>query len=550
AAVFGAESVSYTELNRQANQLTRWLLSRGAQAGDLIGLSMPASIRRLAAVLAVLKAGCGYVPLDPALPAERREFMLADAEVSLVLTDALLAEHASVIGRLPVADLLGEPDPSEIAYVIYTSGSTGQPKGVVVEHRQVANFVAGMIDAGLLGAGDRVLQFASLSFDVSVLDMFGCLLAGGCAVLAERETLLSPPRLAALMRAERVSMACLPPAVLSVLADQQLPELSVLISAGEQLPTSVGQAWLRPGLRLFNGYGPTETTVLSLIGEVTGDCWPAPVGLPLANYQCYVLDQHDNPVPVGVIGQLHTGGAGVARGYLNRAELTAERFIADPFDDAAGARLYRTGDLVRRLPDGRISFVGRADGQVKLRGLRIELGEIEAALCAHPTIGQAVVALTDLATGEQQLTGYLRREPASSAGAGPAEMVRLPADQDELKQHLARWLPGYMIPAQLLEVEQFPLNSSGKLDRRALPAAPAAAADPVRPYQAPATVTEQAVAELYARLLSIERIDVRDSFFERGGNSLQAMQLVSNLRAGLGVDLPVTAIFLAPSVQR
>ena len=329
AASFAGQSVSYTELNRQANQIARWLLATGADG--LVGVAMTPSIQRLATVLAVLKVGAGYVPLDPALPAERRKFMETDAQLSLVLTDELLAAGSDSIGQLAGQNLDLAVDQADVAYVIYTSGSTGRPKGVVVEHRQVSNFATGMAQLGLVGSTDRVLQFASLSFDVSVLDMFGCLLAGGCAVLADRETLLSPPRLAELLRAERVSMACLPPAVLSVLADQQLPDLDVLISAGEQLPTAVAQAWLRPGLRLINGYGPTETTVLSLLAEVDGSDWPAPIGLPLPNYQAYVLDEQDNPVPAGVLGQLHTGGAGVARGYLNRPELTAERFVADPF---------------------------------------------------------------------------------------------------------------------------------------------------------------------------------------------------------------------------
>ncbi|MDQ2957125.1 MAG: amino acid adenylation domain-containing protein [Actinomycetota bacterium] len=551
AAVCGGEEISYAELNAQANQLGRWLSAQGAGPEVLVGIAMAPSIRRLAVLLGVLKAGAGYLPLDPALPADRLSFMMGDAAVPMVLTDSrsdqltelgtvvlAMDECWAAIGDCAPDDLGVELADSAVAYVIYTSGSTGRPKGVLVEHRQVANFAAGLIELLPISAADRVLQFASLNFDVSVLDMFATLLRGACAVLADRETLLSPPRLGQLMRSEHVSMTCLPPAVIELLTDQEFPDLHVLISAGEQLPTTLAQAWLRPGLRLINGYGPTETTVLSLAAEVTGDSWPAPIGLPLPNYQAYVLDHALNPVPIGVLGELHTGGASVARGYLNRPELTAERFIEDPFSDEPGARLYKTGDLVRRLPDGRISFVGRADGQVKLRGLRLELGEIEAALSRQPAVAQAVVLVRADRAGEQQLIGYLRAEPGVQ-----------PPDPAELKQQLSQWLPGYMVPAQLCWIEEFPLNASGKLDRTALLSV-AAEDQPTGEYLPPATPTESALAGIYAELLNRDRVAADDDFFDIGGNSLQAMQLVSRIRTRLAVDLPVTAIFLAPSPRR
>ncbi|MDQ2957932.1 MAG: amino acid adenylation domain-containing protein, partial [Actinomycetota bacterium] len=441
------ESVSYAELNAQANRIARRLVELGVRPERLVGVSMQPSIRRLAVLLAILKAGGGYVPLDPALPADRLAFMVADAELAVLVADAgsepgLPALASTVLSLDAQWDSLQELDPAnldvavrpaDLAYAIYTSGSTGQPKGVLVEHRHAVNFAAGQIEYWQLGAGDRVLQFASLNFDVSVLDMFGALLSGATAVLAGRETLLSPPRLAALLREQRVSFGCLPPAVINLLTEQDFPNLRVLISAGEELRTELATSWLRPGLRLCNGYGPTETTVLSAFTEIDGSQLPPPIGLPPPNYQAYVLDSRLNPVPVGVLGELHTGGASVSRGYLNRPELTAERFVEDPFSDQPDARLYKTGDLVKRLPNGKIAFLGRIDGQVKIRGLRVELGEIETALAGHPAVAQAVVSMIVDRAGEQQLVGYLRVEPGVQ-----------PPDPAELKQYLSQWLPGYM----------------------------------------------------------------------------------------------------------
>jgi amino acid adenylation domain-containing protein len=550
AAVFGDDQVSYAELGSLANQLAAWLIDQGVRTGTLVGIAMAPSIRRLAVVLGILKAGGGYLPLDPSLPADRLSFIARDAALGLVVTDRAAELGTTLAGVRcldPAAAARSELDPgspavpvaeSDLAYVLYTSGSTGQPKGVMVEHGQVVNFALGGIDAWQLGTTDRVLQFASLGFDVSVLDMFCCLLCGATAVFADAETRLSPPRLGALMREQRVSFAFLPPAVLGLLADQDFPDLRLLVAGGEALPTEVAAAWLRDGLRLFNGYGPTETTVVSLTGEVDGQHWPAPIGRPMPNYQAYVLDPQRNPVPVGVVGELHIGGASVARGYLNRPELTAERFRDDPFGPEPGGRLYSTGDLVKRLPDGRIVFLGRADGQVKLRGLRIELGEIESALAQHPAVDQAVVQLEQNPAGEKFLAGYLRAVP----GVRPPEPAALTG-------YLGRWLPGYMLPGQLLWLDAFPLNASGKVDRRALSALladrPGSAAG--GQHTAPASDAEAALAEIYADLLRLDRCDVLDSFFDAGGNSLQAMQLVSRIRGELGVDLPVTAVFLAPT---
>jgi acyl-coenzyme A synthetase/AMP-(fatty) acid ligase len=388
-----------------------------------------------------------------------------------------------------------------------------------------------------LGKQDVVLQFSAFTFDVSVLDTFAGLMAGAKVVLAAADTLHSPPRLTALMSDAGVTFAAIPPAVLSLLAGQELGGLRVLITAGEELPSEVARAFTRPGLRFVNGYGPTEATVLATYAELDGSVYPPPIGLPTwPNYQVYVLDSYLNPVPAGVIGELHIGGAGVARGYLNRPELTAERFIRDPFRDEPGARLYKTGDLVRRLADGSVMFLGRLDDQVKIRGLRVELGEIETAMAAHPQVAQAVVTVVTDPSGDRQLAGYLR--PADGAAV----------DRAELRRYLADRLPDYMIPAYLVTVVEFALNASGKVDRSALPAP--SAQEPETAAEAPATMIEAIVADMFATLLKLDLVGGTDSFFDIGGTSLQAMRLVTAMAEELEVDVGVAEVFLAPTPRK
>jgi acyl-coenzyme A synthetase/AMP-(fatty) acid ligase/acyl carrier protein len=385
-----------------------------------------------------------------------------------------------------------------------------------------------------IGPDSVVLQFAAFTFDVSVSDMFLPLLAGGRVVLASAETLHSLPRLAALIREAGVTFACLPPAVLNLLTGEDFPGLRVLLSAGEELSSELLRAWLRPGLEIYNGYGPTEASIGATFMRMDASTQlPPPIGRPKPNYRVYVLDSYLNPVPVGVIGELHIGGAGVARGYLNRPELTGERFIADPF--APGQRLYKTGDLVRRRADGTIVFVGRIDDQVKIRGLRVELGEIEAALAAHADIAQAVVTVVTDPAGEQQLAAYLRAEPGSDP------------DPAELRAHLARTLPAYMIPAYVTLLEEFPLTSNGKIDKTALPAPQAQSP---AGHVAPATLIETVMVDMFATLLNLEQVGATDSFFDLGGNSLQAMSLLTMMDDELEVDIGAAAVFLAPTPRQ
>jgi len=555
AAEMDDEAWTYTELNAAANRVARRLRELGVGPDVLVGVGMVPSLRRLAGILGIMKAGGGYVPLDPDLPAERLEYMVRDAALRVVLTDdqseeGLAGDMGTVVAldrewaALTATDGSNlEPlaTPYNIAYVIYTSGSTGRPKGVMVEHAQVVNFALGMIEHWPLGPGDKVLQFASLNFDVSAMDMFLAVLSGGTAVFGSRQTLLSPPRLAELMRTHGVTFTCLPPAVVTLLTGMELPDLRVLISAGEALPSELVRSWLRPGLTFCNGYGPTEAAIGATLIVIDGTIIPPPIGRPMANYRAYVLDRFGQPAPVGVIGELHLGGAGVTRGYLNMPELTAERFVTDPFVTPSPhdvhpylqePRMYRTGDLVKRLRDGNILFVGRVDDQIKIRGLRVELGEIETVLAAHPGIAQAVVVVALDAAGEKQLVGYVRPD-------GQAPSIA------DLRQEAARRLPAYMVPPRIVVLDEFPLTSNGKIDKARLPEPDAV--QQADTYKAPTTLLETVLVDMYATLLNNSHVGVDDSFFDLGGNSLQAMRLISGMRDELAVDADVATVFLAPT---
>jgi iturin family lipopeptide synthetase A len=548
AAEFAGAQISYAELNQQANQIGRLLRSLGVGPEVLVGVCMGTGPRRLAALLGVWKAGGGYVPLDPGLPAERLSFMIADTGMRVVLTDDASADRipagnvVSLDARWDQIRLLADSDlrdtgvtPESVAYVIYTSGSTGQPKGVMVEHGQVIHFLHGMARHWRIGPGSAVLQFAAFTFDVSVMDMFMPLLGGAKVVLAGPETLHSPPRLAALIRDAHITFACLPPTVLNLLIGQDFPELRTLLSSGEELSSELLKAWLHLGADIYNGYGPTECSIGSVFMKLEPSTpLPPPIGRPKPNYRAYVLDEHLNPVPVGVTGELHIGGPGVSRGYLNRPDLTRERFIPDPF--RPGGRLYKTGDLVRRRPDGTLVFAGRIDNQVKIRGLRVEPGEIETTLASHADVGQAVVTVVTDQAGVQQLAGYLR--PADGASI----------DVAGIRQHLARSLPAYMVPTYLITLAELPLTAHGKVDKAALPSplSGVGSGDLVPPR----TAIEVALTDLYATVLGVERVGVTASFFEAGGNSLQAMRLITELRAALAVDLDITAVFLTPTPRQ
>jgi len=510
-------ALTYGELHARAARLASRLWMLGVRAGDRVGVRIPPSFAQVTAVLGVLMAGAAYVPLDPEYPAERLAFMAADAGLAAELTD-----DEGTDGAGP-----GRTSPDGPCYVIYTSGSTGLPKGVVVAHRGAANAVADVIRRLALGPGRRVAQVSSLSFDASVLEVFGALGSGACLHLAARDTVRDPVRLAALLRTEAITTLIATPSLLRALDGHgaALPDLEAMTLGAEPCPPELAGRWSR-GRRVFNLFAPTEASIYATAYPLRpGAEEAAPVGRPIAGATAWVLDEHLQPLPAGVPGEVCVGGAGVALGYLGQPGLTAERFLPDPRGD--GARLYRTGDLGRWRPDGQLEFLGRGDQQVKVRGHRVELGEVEAALRAHPAVHDAVAALR-----RGRLVAWWVPEPG--AGARPAE----------LRAHLRRSLPEPMVPAAFAAVDALPVTATGKPDRLALPDPQAAAGEE---YVPPATPDEERLAGLLAALLGAERVGRHDDFFELGGESLLAAQLVSRARTELDLELTLRDLFEDPT---
>ncbi|MFF8804025.1 non-ribosomal peptide synthetase [Streptomyces omiyaensis] len=549
AVVVDDAATSYAELNLRANRLAALLRGRGVGRGDRVGLCLRRNADLPASILAVLKTGAAYVPLDPSSPAGRVAEIAADAEVRLVVAHAEAGRAVRGVGapvvvldevRAELAELPGHNPPlaarpGDVAYVIYTSGSTGKPKGVLLEHRGVVNFIDSTRELFELTPADRVLGFASATFDVSVFETFSALLTGARLYVATDEERLSVDRLQSLMERHGITVIDLPPTVMPLLAPERFDALRIAFVGGESFSGELVNRW-NPGRRLFNGYGPTECTVTMIVEECPGS-WESspPIGLPMANHVAHVLDRELRPVPVGVPGELVIGGAGLARGYLGRDELTAQKFIADPFGTAPGGRLYRTGDLVKRLPDGRLVFLGRIDQQVKIRGLRIELGEVESALTGFDGIGPvSVVAWTD-DHGAKHLVGYLTGVTGQQVPA--------------VREHLGALLPAYMIPSYFVVLDELPVTSSGKVDRRRLPAPDPGRAGGERGDRRPPTATERRLLrEVLAPLLGEDRVGVHDDFFLAGGNSLQAVQLMSAIKRRFGVEIALGDFFASPTV--
>ncbi len=534
ALAFGEERLDYAELNRRANRLAHALIERGIGADRLVGVAMERSIEMVVALMAILKAGGAYVPVDPEYPEERQAYMLEDSGVQLLLSqshlklplaqgvqridldqaDAWLENHA---GNNPAIELNGE----NLAYVIYTSGSTGKPKGAGNRHSALSNRLCWMQQAYGLGVGDTVLQKTPFSFDVSVWEFFWPLMSGARLVVAAPGDHRDPAKLVELINREGVDTLHFVPSMLQAfLQDEDVASctsLKRIVCSGEALPADAQQQVFAklPQAGLYNLYGPTEAAIDVTHWTCVEEGKDAvPIGRPIANLACYILDGNLEPVPVGVLGELYLAGRGLARGYHQRPGLTAERFVASPF--VAGERMYRTGDLARYRADGVIEYAGRIDHQVKLRGLRIELGEIEARLLEHPWVREAAV----LAVDGRQLVGYVVLE--SEGGDW----------REALAAHLATSLPEYMVPAQWLALERMPLSPNGKLDRKALPAPEVSVAQ--AGYSAPRNAVERTLAEIWQDLLGVERVGLDDNFFSLGGDSIVSIQVVSRARqAGL-----------------
>ncbi|MEZ4868986.1 MAG: amino acid adenylation domain-containing protein [Caldilineaceae bacterium] len=551
--------LTYRDLNARANQLAHWLQSRGVGPDMLVGLCLERSAEMVVALLAVLKAGGAYVPLDPAYPQARLAFMVADAQVKVVLTQESLRERLPAtkgdvfcldrdwerVAHLPTTNPASETAGHHLAYVIYTSGSTGQPKGVMVEQRNLLNYLHWAVDAYRVAEGNGTLVHSPLGFDLTITSLLAPLLVGQQVLLLPEADALDALQ-AALQAAQELTLLKITPAHLDALSHLLTPAAAArrtqaFIIGGEALVGEQIAFWQRhaPQTRLINEYGPTETVVGCCVYEAAAaEAFPGPVpiGTPIANTQLYVLDAHGNPVPIGVPGELYIGGAGVARGYLNRPDLTNKRFVPDPFAADLQARLYRTGDLVRQRETGNglvLEFLGRLDQQVKVRGYRIELGEIESVLLRHPQVREAAVTAQADEMGNKRLVAYV----APVAGAA--------VDVPLLTHYLHSQLPAYMVPAHFISLAALPLTANGKVDRQALPAPERSQA---AHYVAPRTSTEETLAAIWAELLGLELVGIHDNFFALGGHSLLATQVISRVNTLLAVDLSVRQLFDKPDV--
>ncbi len=545
----GDQRLSYRELDARANQLANHLVTLGVGAGVLVGVCVERSLEMLVGLLGTLKAGGAYVPIDPAYPVERQAFMLESSEAPIVLTQEQLVaslpagEFAVVcldrdwpaIAALPSAAPASHGDSEQLAYVIYTSGSTGKPKGVQIPHRALVNFLWTMRERPGLEREDVLVAVTTLSFDIAGLELYLPLIIGARIVLARQET--SDPRaLASLLDRAGATVMQATPTTWRMLLDSGWKGRDGLkvLCGGEALPLAIADGIVGLGLELWNMYGPTETTIWSTCKRVDTQGERLTIGRPIANTTIYILDEQMQPVPIGTEGELWIGGDGLAHGYRARPDLTAERFLTDPFEPSEGARIYRTGDLARYRADGEIEFLGRIDHQVKVRGFRIELGEIETTLARHPAVREAVVVARGQESTEAELAAYV--VPSG-----------VPVQADALRRFAMQTLPAYMVPSTVTVLASFPLTPNGKIDRNALPE-PERARSAQAELLAPRTKLERSLTAIWERELGISPIGVKDDFFDLGVTSIAAATLFAAIEHELGNRLPLGAIFRAPTI--
>ncbi|HEX7505320.1 MAG TPA: amino acid adenylation domain-containing protein [Polyangia bacterium] len=553
AVVFGEKSLSFAELNAQANQLARALVAQGAGPDRVVGLYVERSVEMVVALLAVVKAGAAYLPVDPLLPEERSSYMLEDSGASLVVTEK------SLRGTLPTFSgsvvLLDDEDwksnsrenlavavqPDHLAYVIYTSGSTGKPKGVEVPRGALTNLLWSMRDWLGLTAEDRLLAVTTISFDIAGADMWLPLLVGARMVVASREEAVDGASLREHIDRHGITFLQATPISWRLLLEAGWEGKSdiQIVCTGEAMPRDLAMVLQPMVRRLWNLYGPTETTIWSTGYQVRDGSQPILIGRPVANTQCYILDEAGQPVPIGVVGELYIAGDGLARGYHARPELTAEKFLRDPFNPQPGARMYRTGDLARYLADSNIECLGRTDHQVKIRGYRIELGEIECVLAKHPTIEQAVMVAWEAQPGVVRLVAYVKPSGDSIS-------------ESELRAHLRQSVPDYMVPQHFVMVEAFPTTPNGKIDRKALPTPQTddSGVFVAETYVEPRSELERRLTEVWRHVLGVERLGIRDSFFDIGGQSLLAVKLLGQISRVFGKRMPLTVLLEAPTVEQ
>ena len=559
----GQQKVTYREFNERANQLAHYLRTLGVGPDVPVGICLPSSISLAVCFLAVLKANGACLPLDPAYPKDRLQFMVQDARIPVLLSnETLSADLAGSDVKVVCVDSAWQSIAREsrsnpengattenLAYLIYTSGSTGKPKGVMLPHRGLVNYITAVVKLYGLTAGDRQVQFSSISFDIAIEEMYPTWTAGATLILRSDDFSLAGPEFLHWARQQKLTLMTMATAYWHELVHElsengtALPEsLRLVVVGGEKAQIPALEAWRKVAggrVRWINTYGPTEASVIATSYELPSSGpppSPLPIGRPVSNTRIYILDENLQPVPVGESGELHIGGDGLARGYLNAPDMTASKFIRDPFSLDPSARLYKTGDLARYLPDGQIEFVGRRDFQVKIRGFRVEPGEIEAVLMRHESIRQAIVMVQEDRNGKR-LVGYL------VAGAGKS--IR----GADVRKYLKGELPDYMVPAAFVFVEELPLTPNGKVDRRALKALPIDET-PAEDYAAPADETELKLARMWEELLGKKPIGTHDNFFELGGHSLLAVRLMRQIEQTFNRKLPLVTLFEAPTIAQ
>ncbi|PSB08983.1 non-ribosomal peptide synthetase [Pleurocapsa sp. CCALA 161] len=568
ALIFEEQQLTYQELNQRANALAHYLQEIGVKAEVLVGICVERSLEMVIANLAILKAGGAYLPLDSTYPQERLDYIIQDAQISLILTqNHLQAKIASCVtvsqnkiqlisldSNLPSSPTFlqsHKPNPSNLAYVIYTSGSTGKPKGVEIPHRALVNFAQAAVQEYEITQSDRIVQFASISFDASIEEIYPCLIAGGTLVLRSEEMGYLPSLLLAKSCDYGITILDLPTAFWHLLTAElannpqlQLPpSIRLVIIGGEAVNPKQVTIWNRlvGTCQLINTYGPTETTVVATsykIPHQLDNLSTIPIGRPLPNLQIYILDKNLQPVPVGVPGEIYIGGAGLARGYLNRPKLTAEKFVINPFTQGQKSKLlYKTGDLARYLADGKIDYLGRIDNQVKIRGFRIELGEIESVILQYPGVQAAAVIVQENATGYQRLVAYLVNQP------------NVIVDHEVLRHWLQQQLPAHMMPSGFMTIDALPLTLNGKVDPKALPRIDFVQTT-AKNYLAPNSELEIKLTKIWEKVLEIKPIGIKNNFLELGGNSLLAMTLVSEIEQTLQQKMPLNAISSLTTVEQ
>jgi amino acid adenylation domain-containing protein len=552
ALMFEGQEITYAELNYRSNRLAHYLKRFGVGAGVLVGLYVERSLEMVIGLLGVLKAGAAYVPLDPSYPSERLRFVIQDAGLRLVLSQRQLAQampahDAEVICLDSDQEKIGRENPenptraaapTDRAYVIYTSGSTGNPKGVQINHASVTNFLASMAEQPGLTAKDVMLAVTTISFDIAALEIFLPLTLGARVVIVPREVAIDGFRLMRCLDQSRASVMQATPATWCMLLEagwRAVPGFKILCG-GEAMPAELAKKLIEQG-ELWNLYGPTETTIWSTVGRVTSAEALVPIGRPIANTEIYILDGHLRPLPIGVAGELHIGGAGVARGYLERPDLTAQKFITHPFAQDPTARLYKTGDLARYLPDKSIEYLERLDHQVKIRGFRIELGEIESVLLRDSRVARSVAVVREDAPGQKKLVVYV--VPTSGTKVSPQELKALLKDR----------LPEYMIPSRFVVLDALPATPNGKIDRRALPAPDPDEAELPDVFRAPRGATDQLVAAIWANVLGTERVGIEDNFFDLGGHSFLLGRVQLQLKDQLGREVSLVDLYRYPTIR-